>query len=29
MLADPSGTFTKELGLGVELAPLGGLRSKR
>ncbi|CAG9129250.1 hypothetical protein JYU34_008412 [Plutella xylostella] len=29
MLADPSGTFVKALDLGVDLPPLGGLRSKR
>lgn len=29
MLADPCGEFTKALGLGQELAVLGGLRSKR
>jgi 2-Cys peroxiredoxin 5 len=29
MLADPSATFTKAVDLTVDLAPLGGLRSKR
>jgi len=29
MLADPEGSFTSALGLGQELAVLGGLRSKR
>lgn len=29
MLADVSGEFTKAVDLGVELAPLGGYRSKR
>ncbi|XP_055607471.1 peroxiredoxin-5, mitochondrial-like [Uranotaenia lowii] len=29
MLADPSAVFTKQLDLGTELPPLGGLRSKR
>ncbi|MEZ4318451.1 MAG: peroxiredoxin [Myxococcota bacterium] len=29
MLADPQGAFTKALGLGVDAAALGGLRSKR
>ncbi|CAG4949636.1 unnamed protein product [Colias eurytheme] len=29
MLADPSGNFIKALDLGVNLPPLGGLRSKR
>jgi 2-Cys peroxiredoxin 5 len=29
MLADPSGAFTKALGLDVQAAVLGGLRSKR
>lgn len=29
MLADPSGEFTKKLGLDVDAAALGGLRSKR
>lgn len=29
MLADPSGELTKKLDLGVDIAPLGGLRSKR
>lgn len=29
MLADPSAEFTKAMNLGVDLPPLGGLRSKR
>lgn len=29
MLADPSAAFTKALDLTVDLAPLGGIRSKR
>lgn len=29
MLADPSGNWIKELDLGTNLPPLGGLRSKR
>lgn len=29
MLADPKGAFIKELDLGTDLPPLGGLRSKR
>lgn len=29
MLADTSGAFTKAVDLGTEIAPLGGLRSKR
>lgn len=29
MLADATGAFTKEMDLGLELAPLGGFRSKR
>lgn len=29
MLADPSAAFTKAVDLGVDLPPLGGLRSKR
>ncbi|XP_063222887.1 peroxiredoxin-5, mitochondrial [Bacillus rossius redtenbacheri] len=29
MLADPSASFTKALGLSVDLPPLGGTRSKR
>ncbi|XP_055547999.1 peroxiredoxin-5, mitochondrial [Wyeomyia smithii] len=29
MLADPSAVFTKQLDLGADLPPLGGLRSKR
>lgn len=29
MLADTNGDFTKALGLGQDLAVLGGLRSKR
>lgn len=29
MLADPAAAFVKELDLGVDLPPLGGLRSKR
>ncbi|XP_059614699.1 peroxiredoxin-5, mitochondrial [Phlebotomus argentipes] len=29
MLADPCGAFTKAVDLGVDLPPLGGLRSKR
>lgn len=29
MLADPLAEFTKALDLGVDLPPLGGLRSKR
>lgn len=29
MLADPSAEFTKAVDLGVDLPPLGGLRSKR
>lgn len=29
MLADPAGAFTKAVDLGIDLPPLGGLRSKR
>lgn len=29
MLADPAASFTKAVDLGVDLPPLGGLRSKR
>lgn len=29
LLADPSGAFTKAVDLGQDIAPLGGLRSKR
>lgn len=29
MLADPAGAFTKLIDLGVDLPPLGGIRSKR
>lgn len=29
MLADPLGTFTKAIGMDINLAGLGGLRSKR
>lgn len=29
MLADPSAAYTKTVDLGVDLPPLGGLRSKR
>lgn len=29
LLADPSAAFTKHVDLGVDLPPLGGLRSKR
>lgn len=29
MLADPNGTFTKAVDLGLDLPPLGGFRSKR
>ncbi|CAO1406483.1 unnamed protein product [Diamesa tonsa] len=29
MLADPAGAFTKSVDLGIDLPPLGGLRSKR
>lgn len=29
MLADPAAAFTKQIELGVDLPPLGGLRSKR
>ena len=29
MLADPSATLTKELGLEQDLPPLGGIRCKR
>lgn len=29
MLADPQAAFTKAVDLGVDLPPLGGLRSKR
>lgn len=29
MLADPAANFTKTVDLGVDLPPLGGIRSKR
>lgn len=29
MLADPNATFTKAIDLGIDLPPLGGIRSKR
>lgn len=29
MLADPAAAFTKSIELGIDLPPLGGLRSKR